>query len=114
MRVTDALETDSRPSLSPSPSPPPEALDLVAVLHALADPIRLDMVRRLDAAPGELSCHELDVPVGKSTSSHHLKVLREAGVVTARDAGTRRYYLVRRADLETRFPGLLDAVLHAG
>ena len=45
--------------------------------------------------------------------SHHLKVLREAGVVTAEVDGTRKYHTLRRDDLEARFPGLLDSVLHA-
>jgi DNA-binding transcriptional ArsR family regulator len=53
------------------------------------------------------------LPVGKSTGSHHLKVLREAGIVRAEADGTRRYYTLRRDDLEARFPGLLDSVLHA-
>jgi DNA-binding transcriptional ArsR family regulator len=49
--------------------------------------------------------------VAKSTGSHHLKVLREAGVVRAQVDGTRRYYTLRRDDLEQRFPGLLASVL---
>ena len=54
------------------------------------------------------------LPVAKSTGSHHLKVLREAGVVTAQVDGTRKYHTLRRADLDARFPGLLDSVLHPG
>ncbi len=53
----------------------------------------------------------MGLPVSKSTGSHHLKVLREAGVVKAQVDGTRRYYTLRRDDLEARFPGLLDSVL---
>ena len=56
---------------------------------------------------------EIPLPVTKSTGSHHYKVLREAGIVQWREEGTRRYYTVRRADLETRFPGLLGTVLRA-
>jgi DNA-binding transcriptional ArsR family regulator len=55
----------------------------------------------------------MGLPVSKSTGSHHLKVLREAGVVQGKADGTRRYYSLRRDDLEARFPGLLDSVLHA-
>ena len=50
-------------------------------------------------------CNEIPLPVSKSTGSHHLKVLREAGVVRAQVDGTRRYYTLRRDDLEARFPG---------
>ena len=56
----------------------------------------------------------MGLPVAKSTGSHHLKVLREAGIVTAEVDGTRKYHTLRRDDLEARFPGLLDSVLRVG
>jgi DNA-binding transcriptional ArsR family regulator len=90
-----------------------EDVELVDVLTALADPVRLEMVRTLAAGNGELTCSQILVPVGKSTSSHHFKVLREAGLVWAREEGTRRYYRLRRQELDARFPGLLDSVLVA-
>jgi DNA-binding transcriptional ArsR family regulator len=93
--------------------PSREELRLVDVLHALSDPVRLQMVRTLDRADGALACVELLLPVSKSTGSHHFKVLREAGVVYCREKGTRRYYTLRRDDLDARFPGLIDAVLLA-
>jgi DNA-binding transcriptional ArsR family regulator len=86
-------------------------LDLVEVLQALADPVRLQIVRVLAEADGPIACHEIPIPVGKSTGSHHLKVLREAGIVSAQVDGTRKYHTLRRADLDARFPGLLDSVL---
>jgi DNA-binding transcriptional ArsR family regulator len=89
-----------------------EDLQLVDVLQALGDPIRLLIVRTLDQSDGAIACHELGLPVSKSTGSHHLKVLREAGVARAQVDGTRRYYTLRRDDLEARFPGLLDSVLY--
>ena len=52
-------------------------------------------------------------PVGKATRSHHFKVLREAGVTHTRVEGTARHVTLRRDELETRFPGLLEAVLPA-
>ena len=94
--------------------PAREDLDLVEVLQALGDPVRLQIVRVLADIDGPIACHEIPIPVSKSTGSHHLKVLREAGVVRAREEGTRRYYSLRREDLEARFPGLLDSVLRAG
>ncbi len=88
-------------------------IELVKVLDALADPVRLDLLRVIADADGALACAEIPLPVSKSTGSHHLKVLREAGLVRARDEGTRRYYTLRRDDIDARFPGLLDAVLRA-
>jgi DNA-binding transcriptional ArsR family regulator len=91
--------------------PSVDELDLVEVLQALGDPVRMQIVRLLAGADGPIACHEMGLPVAKSTGSHHLKVLREAGIVTARVDGTRKYHTLRRADLEARFPGLLDSVL---
>ncbi len=87
---------------------------LVDVLHAFADPVRLELLHVLDEADGAVACGQIPLPVSKATASHHFKVLREAGVVWAREVGTRRYYSLRRDDLEARFPGLLESVLHAG
>lgn len=91
--------------------PERDEIQLVDVLQALGDPVRLHIVRILDQADGGIACHEIPIPVSKSTGSHHLKVLRTAGVVRAHIDGTKRYYTLRRDDLEHRFPGLLDSVL---
>ncbi|WP_338104572.1 helix-turn-helix domain-containing protein [Microbispora catharanthi] len=56
---------------------------------------------------------ELRAPVAKSTLSHHLRVLRDAGITRTRQEGTRCFVVLRRDDLETRFPGLLAPVLAA-
>ena len=89
------------------------AIELADVLHALSDPVRLDIVRRLDAAPDAIACGAFGAPVSKSTLSHHFRVLREAGVTDTRPVGTQRMITLRRAELDARFPGLLDAVLRA-
>ena len=91
--------------------PARDELRLADVLHALSDPVRLQIVGVLDRADGPLACGDFPVRVSKSTASHHFKVLREAGVLHCRDEGTRRYHTLRRNDLDIRFPGLLDAVL---
>jgi DNA-binding transcriptional ArsR family regulator len=49
----------------------------------------------------------------KPTFSHHLRILREAGVITKRIQGARGYMSLRKGDLDRRFPGLLDSVLSA-
>ncbi|MDP9406416.1 MAG: helix-turn-helix domain-containing protein [Actinomycetota bacterium] len=93
--------------------PRPEDLRLVDVLAALADPVRLGIVVRLAGGEAELSCAALDLPVSKSTSTHHFRVLREAGIVRQRYAGTARLNILRRDDLAAAFPGLLESVLAA-
>jgi DNA-binding transcriptional ArsR family regulator len=90
--------------------PPTEQLSLPGVLYALSDPVRLEIVGMLDDEP-ELSCGRIEVPVSKSTLSHHLKVLREAGLTLTRAEGVQRFVSLRRHDVESRFPGLLSCVL---
>jgi DNA-binding transcriptional ArsR family regulator len=92
--------------------PAAEAFELPAVLHALSDPIRLRIVRDLSER-GACSCGAFAVPVAKSTLSHHLQVLRDAGVTFTEPAGTARVVSLRRDDLDACFPGLLDAILAA-
>jgi DNA-binding transcriptional ArsR family regulator len=88
-------------------------LELGAVLHALSDPVRLKIVAALASAEGEHTCGSFDVPVTKSTCTHHFKVLREAGVIHQRQLGNTRLNMLRREDLEARFPGLLNTILEA-
>ena len=87
-----------------------EQLSLTGVLHALSDPVRLEIVRAL-AGDSETSCGALGVSVSKSTLSHHLKVLRDAGVTQTRADGVHRFVSLRTADIDARFPGLLACVL---
>lgn len=87
-------------------------ISLEAVLYALGDPVRLEIVKRL-AAESELCCAAIDAPVAKSTLSHHFKILRESGVIHCRKQGTQHMNSLRYADLNDRFPGLLEAILRA-
>ena len=94
--------------------PAREELELGAVLHALSDPVRLRIVAKLAHSDGtDHTCGSFALPVTKSTCTHHFKVLREAGVIQQRPQGTTRLNRLRRADLDARFPGLLDCVLKA-
>jgi len=92
--------------------PEREQIELAAVLYALSDPTRLEVVRRLAEVP-EQACGTFDLPATKATLSHHFKVLREAGITLTRVEGVYRFIRLRREDLEARFPGLLQAVLKA-
>ncbi len=88
-------------------------IELGQVLHALSDPVRLRIVAALASDDREHTCGSFDVPVTKSTCTHHFKVLREAGVIRQRHEGTTRLNALRRDDLEARFPGLLASILQA-
>ena len=92
--------------------PPVEAFELGLVLQALSDPVRLEIVSAL-ADGEEVPCGTIPLRVSDSTRSHHLRILREAGVTATRAEGTKRLVSLRRDALEARFPGLLDAVVSA-
>ena len=87
-------------------------LKLEAVLYALSDPVRLHIVHVL-AKRGELACHAAvaGLEIAKSTQSHHYRILREAGIIVQRKEGVCFISTLRKAALDARFPGLLDAVL---
>jgi DNA-binding transcriptional ArsR family regulator len=89
-----------------------EEIELPDVLHALSDPVRLEIVRLL-ADQKERPCSAVEAKVAKSTLSHHFKVLREAGITFTRANGTHRLVTLRMDDLEERFPGLISSVLNA-
>jgi DNA-binding transcriptional ArsR family regulator len=101
-------------TLSADP-PDLESIDMLTVLRALADPVRLEMVRQLAGCPDAdgLQCHRIELPVTKSTASHHLKALFTAGVTAEREAGTSKFIRLRREELDRRFPGLIDSVLRS-
>jgi DNA-binding transcriptional ArsR family regulator len=91
--------------------PARDEIDLAAVLHALSDPVRLRIVAALASRPGACRTGGFNVPVTKSTCTHHFRVLREAGIVRQWPEGTARMNELRRDDLDARFPGLLDTIL---
>lgn len=94
------------------PQPLTSDIELLEVLKAVGDPVRLQLVGIL--GDGEFHpCGSPDVMLGlhKSTMSHHYKVLREAGVTSTRVLGRNREIGLRRADLDARFPGLISSLV---
>jgi DNA-binding transcriptional ArsR family regulator len=89
-----------------------KVMPLSNLFAALADPVRLEILRSL-LREDEVSCGQCKAPKAKSTMSHHFRVLREAGLVQRREEGTIHYMSVRRAEIEARLPGLLEALLRA-
>ncbi|MGC0417165.1 ArsR/SmtB family transcription factor [Embleya sp. AB8] len=92
--------------------PSRDEITFVEVLHALADPARLQIVAHLADGRRE-SCSGINegMDVHQTTMSHHYRVLREAGLTWTTIEGRSRYVTLRRADLDARFPGFLAGVL---
>ncbi|MEJ8305190.1 helix-turn-helix transcriptional regulator [Saccharibacillus sacchari] len=90
--------------------PAKDEIALPTVLHALSDPVRLQIVAQIHKN-GEQACKNFEVSIAKSTLSQHARTLREAGITHTRAVGTHRLLSLRTEDLNARFPGLLDAVL---
>ncbi|GAA4167673.1 ArsR/SmtB family transcription factor [Gryllotalpicola koreensis] len=94
------------------PSPDMADVDLVEVMKALADPIRLHIVRVLaDGEPKAKSLEGWGVDVTKSTMAHHFRILREAGLTHTLIDGRRHEIQLRRAELDAKFPGLIAAIV---
>jgi ArsR family transcriptional regulator, arsenate/arsenite/antimonite-responsive transcriptional repressor len=90
--------------LQAAPIAPDEAAELARRFAALADPVRLRLLSLLATDRGGAVCAcDLVEPVGKSqpTVSHHLRILREAGLVTSEKRGTNVWYAVVPAALES-------------
>lgn len=87
------------------------------ILHALSDPVRFRIFVDLAKADSSKNCSTyLEVsnqPVPKSTLSQHFKVLREAGLVRSERRGVEMQNLSRCVEINSRFPGLLSAIIEA-
>jgi len=95
------------------PHPDPRDVPLQQVLEALIEPARRGIVEQLSASEIPIACGAFQLPVSKSTATHHFRVLREAGLIKQYYAGTSRMSVLRREEFDEAFPGLLEAVLWA-
>jgi DNA-binding transcriptional ArsR family regulator len=93
--------------------PSRQDITLAGVLAALADPMRLRIVKSLMGKADCLSCTAAAPcpEMAKSTLSNHFRVLREAGLIQTTKKGVENRNTVREADINARFPGLLKAIL---
>ena len=85
------------PPLLREPLSAPAAADMAVKFKALADPVRLRLFSAVASHAGGEACVcdiSVGVDVGQPTVSHHLKVLREAGLLTSERRGTWVYYAV--------------------
>src|SRR6201997_200317 len=85
---------------------------LATLLKAIADPFRLTMLATLAANEHEVCvCDFTDaLPLNQPTVSHHLRILREAGLVTSERRGTWVYYRLA-TDARTRLDAALDSAI---
>jgi DNA-binding transcriptional ArsR family regulator len=92
-----------------------DSIDLGSVLAALADPVRRAMARAIRSETEMIDCRTIaaNLDLSPATTSHHWRVLREAGVTTIVAQGRHRFVRLRRNDMDQRFPGLLTAILDA-
>ncbi|ABQ36297.1 MULTISPECIES: ArsR/SmtB family transcription factor [Bradyrhizobium] len=99
--------------MAPLFHPSREDITLAGVLSALADPMRLRIVKSLMQQNDCMSCIEAapcpDIP--KSTLSNHFRILREAGLIQTTKKGVEHRNVVREADINARFPKLLKTIV---
>jgi DNA-binding transcriptional ArsR family regulator len=81
------------------------------VLAALADPVRLEMVRRLRNAGSPMPCARLYDGINKSTATHHFKILREAGLTERLVVDGQTHQRLRVDQVDAAVPGLLNSVV---
>jgi DNA-binding transcriptional ArsR family regulator len=93
--------------------PSTEDITLTGILGALADPMRLRIVKSMFGQTCCVSCTEAAPCPGmaKSTLSNHFRILREAGLVHTSKMGVENRNVLREGDIEARFPGLLKTIL---
>lgn len=85
-----------------------DELELHQILSALGDATRIKIFSEL-LTRTEATCSPLAARLGiaDSTLTHHLRILREAGITRTRPEGVLRWTSLRADDLEARFPGLV-------
>jgi DNA-binding transcriptional ArsR family regulator len=108
-RMTRTLERDEEHAL---PAVQPVG-SLQQVLAALADPVRVEMVRRLAERDEPIACSDLHADISKSTASHHFKTLREAGLTERVVISGQTYQRLRTREVEDVLPGVLSSVVAA-
>jgi ArsR family transcriptional regulator len=93
------------------PLPGAKGRRIAAMLKALGDPTRLEIMRMIAAQSGPVcACDIVDsFELSQPTISHHLKILRDAGLLTSRRSGLWSFYEPDREGLEqmAEFPSLI-------
>ncbi|WP_394766723.1 ArsR/SmtB family transcription factor [uncultured Paludibaculum sp.] len=97
--------------------PSVEDITVEGILHALSDPVRVAIYADIVAQQCSQNCSSFltvsDKAIPKSTLSQHFKALREAGLIRGERHGVEVRNTPRCAEIEQRFPGLLQAIVNA-
>jgi DNA-binding transcriptional ArsR family regulator len=97
--------------------PPIENVTVEGILYALSDPIRAAIFADLASSKCVYNCSNFlnvtNKQIPKSTLSHHFKALRDAGLIRTERHGVEMHSTSRCTEIESRFPGLLAAILNA-
>src|SRR6516225_5180795 len=97
--------------------PPIEDVTVEGILHALSDPVRAAIFADLATSSCPYNCSNFlnvtEKKIPKSTLSHHFKTLREAGLIRAERRGVEMHNTSRCPEIESRFPGLIRAIVNA-
>ena len=103
--------------MKPLVHPALEDITVEGILHALSDPTRVEIFSKMADSVCSPNCASFLTigakAVPKSTLSQHFKVLREAGLVRSERVGVEMRNSSRCAEIDTRFPGLLSAIIGA-
>ena len=96
--------------------PAKDEISLAGVLGALADPMRVRIMKSMMKQAGCMSCTEAAPcpDMAKSTLSHHFRILREAGLIRTTKQGVEHRNVARVDEINERFPGLLKLILKYG
>jgi DNA-binding transcriptional ArsR family regulator len=97
--------------------PPLEGITVEGILHALSDPVRAAIYADIVGQECSHNCSMFltvsDKAIPKSTLSQHFRALREAGLIRGERRGVEMHNISRYAEIEERFPGLLQAIVNA-
>ena len=103
--------------MKPLVHPALEDITVEGILHALSDPTRVEIFSKIADSGCSTNCSSYltvrEKAVPKSTLSQHFKVLREAGLVRSERIGVEMQNSSRCREIETRFPGLIPAIVGA-
>ena len=103
--------------MKPLIHPAIEDVPLAAILHALADPVRVALFAEIVAQECPRNCtmlvSVLEKPIPKSTLSQHLRILREAGLIHGERHGVEMRNASRCAEIEAHYPGLILSIVGA-
>jgi DNA-binding transcriptional ArsR family regulator len=103
--------------MRPLNHPRPEEMTVEGILYALSDPVRVRIFLELMGADCAKSCSTFlnvnKTPLPKSTLSHHITVLRDAGLIRSVRKGVELQNVARCADLKKRFGPMIKAILQA-